>query len=1089
MERTTVKPAHSNSIFWGIVSRWLLCIIFLFSLCFSPIQPAKAKPVSQPLSVLDSTNKISLPVGVSDGALAWGDYNNDGQLDLLVTGTTSAGTGKTSIFTNNSGTFTESSAGLEQVQASSAAWGDYDNDGYLDVLLTGYVRIETGNNVIGFAGVYHNEASGSGRTFVLKQTLTRTYSGSGTWGDYNNDGKLDILLTGYTDGAVPFSKIYSNTGNFGSTTIFDVTGTPSVTALGYSAAAWADYDQDGYIDFAISGKASDNTPFTRVYHNNGNGTFSVIPLQNGLWDGTVTFLDYDIDGYIDLLVTGNAGTDVSPNIRPTTILYRYDNSNEVFTEVQNPGLPNIWNSSVSIGDYNNDGYPDIALAGKALADQPIPLPNQVFINNKNGTFSNANAGLPDGAGRALAWGDFNGDNTLDLAVTGIPVTDIYPNTPVPNGNTAPSVPVMQAACWDRDKTLTLNWSAASDSPAPVDTLTYNVRVGTTQNGQNVLSPASSLSTGYHRLPTMGNAATGTSAILQNLPFGTYYWSVQAIDAAFVGSPFDDASGRIINYGSEVAQDDNFSVQDNQVNTLNVLWNDKSDGGTISIYSFTQPAHGALTRNNNDLLYTPYSPYAGSDSFDYYAVRDNTLYCSKGTVKITVTQYNDPPTDILLSNNQVPDGSPSGTQVGRLSTIDPDANETFTYSLLQVNDWNSFSISENQLKTAITVHYNTKDTYNIRIQSTDHGGLSLTKDFTITVVLNRQPRDISLDYATVLEHQAVGTIVGSLSTDDPDSGDTIFNYSLETDPDNPSNNYDNDKFYIFQPGGTKLRTFTDFDANVQQTYHVRIRTTDPGGLFFEKVFTITILPTIPSLYWFDSLGNEHPSTTSPAISMSEDGVDNYGNLDPFHLTVMATDLGVGETLQWSISQQATHGTAVASGTTSSDIYPPQQFDIGYIPNANWNSDDKRGNDSFVVRITDSGGHYADLPVQVNIKAVNDPPNFDPINDQVTFQRPTLYSILITNILSGPPNESEQTVQMSAYCIYQCDSTQVTSLSITPVQANHTAILTYTLGPGAKTSNFAITVEAYDGESFKNNFSRIFWVSYMPGIEFFLPLVHK
>ena len=83
--------------------------------------------------------------GVSRGAVAWGDYDNDGDLDILLTGADSGYDPISRVYRNTSGTFSDISAGLTDVYHGYAAWGDYDNDGDLDVLLTGLEIFYTGN--------------------------------------------------------------------------------------------------------------------------------------------------------------------------------------------------------------------------------------------------------------------------------------------------------------------------------------------------------------------------------------------------------------------------------------------------------------------------------------------------------------------------------------------------------------------------------------------------------------------------------------------------------------------------------------------------------------------------------------------------------------------------------------------------------------------------------------------------------------------------------------------------------------------------------------------------------------------------------
>src|SRR6185503_18797075 len=107
-----------------------------------------------------------------------------------------------------------------------------------------------------------------------------------------------------------------------------------------------------------------------------------------------------------------------------------------------------------------------------------------------------------------------------------------------------------------------------------------------------------------------------------------------------------------------------------------------------------------------------------------------------TFVLTVTPINDAPTDISLSNNNVADNSPSNTLVGTFTTTDPDAVETFTYTLVSGSgsiDNASFSISGDQLRTASTVDFETKSIFTIRVRSTDGGGLFTEKQFFVNVV--------------------------------------------------------------------------------------------------------------------------------------------------------------------------------------------------------------------------------------------------------------------------------------------------------------------------------------------------------------------
>ncbi len=145
--------------------------------------------------------------GVVAGSVAWGDYDNDGDLDILLTGyagsTGYGGSGCVSrVYRNNNGTFTDIDAGLQGVFNSSVAWGDYDNDGDLDILLAG----RDGSALV--SRVYRND---NGTFTDIDAGLPGVEEASVAWGDYDNDGDLDILLTGH-NGSALVSRVYRNDG-------------------------------------------------------------------------------------------------------------------------------------------------------------------------------------------------------------------------------------------------------------------------------------------------------------------------------------------------------------------------------------------------------------------------------------------------------------------------------------------------------------------------------------------------------------------------------------------------------------------------------------------------------------------------------------------------------------------------------------------------------------------------------------------------------------------------------------------------------------------------------------------------------------
>lgn len=350
----------------------------------------------------------------------------------------------------------------------------------------------------------------------------------------------------------------------GKNTIYqlDITGpfadaNAGLAGVSNSAAAWGDYDGDGRLDVAVIGSAG-AAPLTKIYRNDGNQVFTEIPASlPNLTRGSVDWGDYDNDSRLDLLLMGCGDAACSARV---TRVYR-NLGNGAFANVVSAGLPGVADGQAAWGDYNNDGRLDILLLGHNGSTGVT----RIFRNNGNGTFTDIqqlngynaqmthiyhNAGngdftdsaasLKDVVSGSAAWGDYDRDGRLDLLLTGSGVANIYHNEGAAP-NTAPSTPNnLQAACSAQDCTLT--WMAPADDHTPANGLTFNVRVGTTPGGGEVVTPMALTNSGYRLVPRMGNAGERLSFYLQGLaPNTTYYWSVQAIDTASAGSPFSTES--------------------------------------------------------------------------------------------------------------------------------------------------------------------------------------------------------------------------------------------------------------------------------------------------------------------------------------------------------------------------------------------------------------------------------------------------------------------------------------------------------------------------------------------------------------------
>ena len=249
----------------------------------------------------------------------------------------------------------------------------------------------------------------------INTSLPNVWYGSVAWGDYDNDGFLDLLITGATgvDGdGFPMNLIAQVWHNNGSGNFSLAYSLPGVC---YSSVAWGDFDNDGRLDILLTGITNTATgnSISQVWRNNGNGTFSKVNLSlPGVCYGSAALGDYDNDGRPDILLTGASGTNLIAQV--------WRNTGSGFANI-NAGLPGVIYGSATWGDYDNDGRLDILLTG-ARTNFVFALDDiaQVWRNNGDNTFSNINAGLPGVARSSAAWGDYDNDGRLDILLTGTP---------------------------------------------------------------------------------------------------------------------------------------------------------------------------------------------------------------------------------------------------------------------------------------------------------------------------------------------------------------------------------------------------------------------------------------------------------------------------------------------------------------------------------------------------------------------------------------------------------------------------------------------------------------------------------------------
>ncbi len=316
------------------------------------------------------------------------DFDGDGLLDVF-TSNLDPERGPGLFINRGDGTFEErgESAGLaDQVGAANATHADYDNDGDLDVLLLrgGWERPKR-------PSLLRNRGDGTFEDVTAAAGLIAPIAcQSGAWADYDNDGFVDLYLVGEFDHRHPdprnLGRLYHNNGDGTFTDVAEKAGV--LNRLWGKGAAWGDYDNDGDPDLYVSNDSASN----RLYRNDGDGTFTDVAVELGVTEPRVSFAcwwwDYNNDGRLDLFVCafGNRLSDVirshlgQPTPGERPRLFRNEGPGGFRDVTTAAGLDRVLVVMGSnFGDLDNDGYLDMYL-GTGRAEYRYVVPNVLFKN-------------------------------------------------------------------------------------------------------------------------------------------------------------------------------------------------------------------------------------------------------------------------------------------------------------------------------------------------------------------------------------------------------------------------------------------------------------------------------------------------------------------------------------------------------------------------------------------------------------------------------------------------------------------------------------------------------------------------------------
>lgn len=433
------------------------------------------------------------PAGLSFGwaDLAWGDYDGDGDPDLAVGAAT-----RVALYRNDGGTliptptvlpdYYEDSDFLSMDQRS-ITWADFDNDGDLDLLVPSSIlefdRLPTllmRNDGAGAAGAW---------TFTdVSAALPVAANAVSAWGDMEGDGDLDLLLGNVSPYGDNFLGTYRNDAGV----LIPVDA--GLAFIRYGTADWGDADNDGDLDVVYAGNMD-------------------LPDETG-------------ETVVRILINDGAG-----GYTPTVVAEAYGGPDMAWLDF----------AAVTWADYDSDGDIDLLVSGEWLAPGEIEGRAMVYVNT-NGTFTAASEPLPapvvGNAGGAFTWFDVDGDGDLDYFVAGgyyVPDgngliearTQLFRND-APAANAPPNSPSgLVATVAGND--VTLGWNPSSDDHTPALGLTYDLEL--TQTTARSKAPGAQGAVA-RALPQPGNIAGNRHWKVTELGDGAYTWRVRALDNAF-----------------------------------------------------------------------------------------------------------------------------------------------------------------------------------------------------------------------------------------------------------------------------------------------------------------------------------------------------------------------------------------------------------------------------------------------------------------------------------------------------------------------------------------------------------------------------
>jgi hypothetical protein len=322
------------------------------------------------------------------------DLNNDGYLDVVSVEEISYDSDSTVVYINNGdGTYTQRDKRYGMVRIGAMAFGDINNDGYQDMLISGESDDQNVTRLY--------QGDGNGDFTKMDTDLTGFSFASNAIHDLNGDGNADIFISGNTASSETSPNIETH--------IYFGDGSGSFTQSdndisGHGEVAFADVDGDGDLDYVQTGMNAQRAGVTQLYINDGSGIFSEASDNlTDVRDSDVAFVDVENDGDPDIILSGVNGSGA-----PVTQLFVNDGSGNFSTSTTD--LMGVKASQLAVGDFENDGDKDLTVYGEVDDEDVFDL----YINDGSGNFAEAQAGVEAPFEEIYFFQDFDKDSDSDL---------------------------------------------------------------------------------------------------------------------------------------------------------------------------------------------------------------------------------------------------------------------------------------------------------------------------------------------------------------------------------------------------------------------------------------------------------------------------------------------------------------------------------------------------------------------------------------------------------------------------------------------------------------------------------------------------